>query len=151
MKKLLLIITLFFCKTFIAQINYNFLVSEIKKQHPQLELQNKLISVNVWSAENIESREANKAFQKTFTTYEFAKLKGGLKGVVCFLINKDNANESAIILNKDGIVKPIILKDLDPTLVSNLSNVVFDANGNEVYKNLPSSNVFKSFNQLITR
>ena len=46
--------------------------------------------------------------------------------------------------------KLIQLNNLD--VPSNtVSNFVFDENGKEVYKNIPSGKIFESINQLITR
>jgi hypothetical protein len=84
-----------------------------------------------------------------YKIYEFAKLKGGLKGLVCVIINKEG-DAASIILNKDGATKLIQLNNLD--VPSNtVSNFVFDENGKEVYKNIPSGKIFESINQLITR
>ena len=121
----------------------------IKENYPEVNLEHKLIAVNVWLVSNQESRDANKQFNNVYKIYEFAKLKDGLKGLVCVIINKEG-DAASIILNKDGATKLIQLNNLD--VPSNtVSNFVFDENGKEVYKNIPSGKIFESINQLITR
>jgi len=125
----------------------------INERHPEISMENKLIAFNVWSQENIESREANKAFEKTYSVYEHARLKGGSKGMVVVAVNKENlSGEAVITFTKDGISKMISLKlsDLEG-LESGTFNGVYDSNGNEIYKNLSSQAIFGSINHLITR
>ncbi|MDX2171470.1 MAG: hypothetical protein SFY56_00010 [Bacteroidota bacterium] len=148
------IITLLFL-TFIVKVNaqtdlYFKLKSQLKIEHPEINLENKLIAISVWSPDNSESREANKEFNKVYKTYEFAKLKGGFKGIVCLAINKTGENAS-IILNKDGVNKVINLTGIDVKSNSSLTNVVFDSQGNEVLKNISHEQIFESIHNLITR
>lgn len=121
----------------------------IKENYPEINLENKLIAVNVWSASDQGSREANKQFNRVYYIYEFAKLKGGLKGLFCVTINKEG-DATTIILNKDGATKLLSLNKVDISLPSN-SNFVFDDQGKEVYKNISSDKIFESINKLITR
>jgi hypothetical protein len=151
MKKL---ITLLFF-TFIVKVNaqtdlYFKLKSQLKSEHPEISLENKLIAVSFWSPDNSETREANKEFNKAYKMYEFAKLKGGFKGIVCLAVNKTGENAS-IILNKDGVNKVITLNGIDIKSYSNLTNVVFDSQGNEVLKNIAHEQIFESIHNLITR
>jgi hypothetical protein len=121
----------------------------IKENHPEINLEHKLIAVNVWLVSNQESRDANKQFNNGYKIYEFAKLTGGLKGLICVTVNKEG-DAASIILNKDGATKLIQLNALDVP-VNTVSNFVFDENGTEVYKNIPSGKIFESINKLITR
>jgi hypothetical protein len=154
MRNLLLTITLLFCLSSKAQNDtYARLKNIIRQTHPEIITDDKLLAFNVWSVNEPESREANKSFDKVNTVYEYARLKGGLRGVVIVAINKDNLSGMATVAyTRDGIHKLISLPaaDLEGMDLSN-SNMVFDSSGNEVYRNLPSSQVFSSFNQLITR
>ncbi|MDP3556986.1 MAG: hypothetical protein Q8T03_06395 [Bacteroidota bacterium] len=120
----------------------------IQENYPEISLENKLIAINNWSANNQESREANKEFNRIYKIYEFAKLKGGLKGLVCVSIN-DEGDGASIILNKDGASKLLQLNKIEISTPN--SNVVFDDKGNEVYKNISSDKIFESINKLITR
>jgi hypothetical protein len=122
----------------------------LKETHPELNLENHLIAVNVWSANDVASREANKQFNNVYKIYEFAKLKGGMKGLICVTINKDGETAS-IILNNDGASKLIQLNTVDVTSLNVNTNSVFDENGVEVYKNISSDKIFQSINKLITR
>lgn len=124
----------------------------IKETHPEMNLEDKLIAYNVWSIDNAESREANKAFEKAYTVYEKAKLKGGSKGIVVVSVNKDNlSSEAMIISSRDGIAKVITVKLSEVDRIAAHNNGVFDAQGQEVYKDLSSQTVFSSIHKLITR
>lgn len=156
MKKLFLIISTFFLSTFLnAQSDLYVKIKKVLQQtHPELVTDNKLIAINIWSVEDANSRETNKSFEKTYTVYEFARLKGGLRGIVFVALNLDNLSSTATItLSKDGVIKSISLKaeDVEGLNSYEIENIVFDSTGNFVYKNLPPSTVFSSIQSLITR
>ena len=138
-----------------AQSNLNFDVKNlIYSNYPNTNIENTLLAINFWSVSDSKSRDLNKAFEKVANTYEFAHLKGGLKGIVVLLINKDNLSSLAnISLSKDGIKKSINLKlsDLKQHNSDLPSNIIFDSNGKIIYDNLEAINVFEKINQLITR
>lgn len=138
-----------------AQSNLNFEVKNlIYSQYPNTNIENTLLVINFWSVSDSKSRDLNKAFEKVANTYEFAHLKGGLKGIVVLLINKDNLSSLAnISLSKDGIKKSINLKlsDLKQHNSDLPSNIIFDSNGKIIYDNLEVINVYEKINQLITR
>ena len=138
-----------------AQSNLNFEVKNlIYSQYPNTNIENTLLAINFWSVSDSKSRDLNKAFEKVANTYEFAHLKGGLKGIVVLLINKDNLSSIAnISLSKDGIKKSINLKlsDLKQHNSDLPSNIIFDSNGKIIYDNLEAINVFEKINQLISR
>lgn len=151
MKKM---ITLLFL-TFMLKANsqsdlYTKIKNQLKSEHSEINLENKLIAVSFWSAKDLTSRDANKQFNKVYTTYEFAKLKGGLKGIICITINKTSEN-ATIGLAKDGVNKLIPINNVDLNDVGTLTNIVYDTQGNEVYKNIAPEKIFESFNKLITR
>ena len=138
-----------------AQSNLNFEVKNlIYSNYPNTNIENTLLAINFWSVSDSKSRDLNKAFEKVANTYEFAHLKGGLKGIVVLLINKDNLSSLAnISLSKDGIKKSINLKlsDLKQHNSDLPSNIIFDSNGKIIYDNLEAINVYEKINQLITR
>ena len=138
-----------------AQSNLNFEVKNlIYSNYPNTNIENTLLAINFWSVSDSKSRDLNKAFEKVANTYEFAHLKGGLKGIVVLLINKDNLSSIAnISLSKDGIKKSINLKlsDLKQHNSDLPSNIIFDSNGKIIYNNLEAINVFEKINQLISR
>ena len=138
-----------------AQSNLNFEVKNlIYSQYPNTNIENTLLAINFWSVSDSKSRDLNKAFEKVANTYEFAHLKGGLKGIVVLLVNKDNLSSLAnISLSKDGIKKAINLKlsDLKQHNSDLPSNIIFDSNGKIIYNNLEAINVFEKINQLISR
>ena len=138
-----------------AQSNLNFEVKNlIYSNYPNTNIENTLLAINFWSVSDSKSRDLNKAFEKVANTYEFAHLKGGLKGIVVLLVNKDNLSSLAnISLSKDGIKKSINLKlsDLKQHNSDLPSNIIFDSNGKIIYDNLEAINDFEKINQLITR
>ena len=138
-----------------AQSNLNFEVKNlIYSNYPNTNIENTLLAINFWSVSDSKSRDLNKAFEKVANTYEFAHLKGGLKGIVVLLVNKDNLSSLAnISLSKDGIKKSINLKlsDLKQHNSDLPSNIIFDSNGKVIYDNLEAINVYEKINQLITR
>lgn len=155
MKKIFLTLSLSALGLFAnAQSNlYQNIKKIITESDPGINMENRLIAFNVWSINDAESREANKAFEKAYTVYEYALLKGGRKGIIVIAVNKENlSSEAVIMLTKDGIKKmiPVKLSDLEGLESSN-SNSVFDSNGNEIYKNLSALVIFSSINHLITR
>lgn len=154
-RKLLLTLCLFTLGLF-AQAQTDLFASVkriITETHPEINLENKLIALNVWSLDNPESREANKSFEKTYGVYENAILKGGRKGLVVLAVNKDELTSEAVItLKKDGVTKTISVKLSElGGIDAAATNVVFDKDGHEVYKNLSAPNIFSSINHLITR
>lgn len=156
MNKLILTLSVMLCAAWsTAQTEaYVKLRKAIAESHPEIVLDNKLIAFNIWSVSDPESREANKSFEKAYSVYEYAKLKGGPRGIVIATVNTDNLTGAAVItLNKDGVSKSISLKaeDLRELISSGNKNMVFDSNGNQVYTDLPVSTIFSSINQLITR
>ena len=150
MRKLALICLFVAVNTFLnAQSDLYLKVKKaMQESHPEINMADHLIAVNIWSSDNQESREANKHFNRNYGIYEFAKLKGGLKGLICVTINKEGET-SSVILSKDGATKLIQLNSVE--VVNTPSNFVFDDQGKEIYKNIPSEKIFESINKLITR
>jgi hypothetical protein len=156
MKKLsLTLILLVFTLMTNAQATVFFKVKEaINLTHPEINLENKLIALTIWSVGDAESRETNKSFDKACKVYELAKLKGGSNGIVAVSFNKENLSSMAsIAFQKDGITKVVALKleDVPELNGAQFSNMVFNSDGVLVYKDLPASKVFESINNLITR
>lgn len=132
---------------------YKQLVQLIQENNPQVKTDNKLIAVNFWSIKDLNSREANKAFNKAVNVYEVARLKGGLKGLIAIAVCTDGDEaESVIVLNKDGNTRLIPLKNTNfHTDLLKPGNWVFDSQGVAVYSNLQTTTIFNAINQLITR
>jgi hypothetical protein len=136
---------------------YNKLNSFLTNQTKEV-VANRMIALNVWSANDKTSRDLNIEFEKVYRTYDYAKLKGGNKGIIVLNINSDNGMiNTNIILRKDGITKLISIPKENLDILNELKdkpagyNIVFDSNGNTVYENLTPGNVFNSIHQLITR
>ncbi len=136
---------------------YDKLNSFLSNQTKEI-VSNRLIAINVWSASDKNSRDLNVEFERAYSTYDYAKLKGGNGGIIVLNINLDNdVVNSDIILKKDGINKLIKVPSDNSEIIKELSgksagyNIVFDANGNVVYEILTPANAFESIHQLITR
>lgn len=124
----------------------------IQQKAPEMLLDNKLIAVHVWSCDNADSRIAGQSFEKAFEVYRAAKLKGGSKGLVVVGVSADNLNpEATIVLQKDGITRTIAVKSNELVDMAGIRNMVFDAYGNEVYRDLEPSQPYASIQKLITR
>jgi hypothetical protein len=121
-------------------------------KQPDLVTSSRLIAFNSWSAADAEGREINKELDKTYKTFEFAKLKGGQKGMVAVSICTDGQAGSLTVLNNDGVRKliPLTTEDIKK-LDAGLKNGVFDSSGQFVYKNLEPGEMFTSVQKLITR
>ena len=143
-------------------VDYFTIKNVISKVYPEINFNNKLLAISVWSSSDIVSRELNKEFHKTWFTYQEAKLKGGLKGVIFISICSDEDELNfRIAEKKDAISYSYTICDFQSykqkgklatmKLDSSVKNLVFDFNGNLIYQNLEMSTVFKSFNNLITR
>jgi hypothetical protein len=151
MKKLLILLFLAFIVKANAQTNlFTQLKNKLKIEHPEINLDNKLIALNVWSAADQNSREANKQFKKAYSVYEYAKLKGGSKGIVCLSINKTDENAQIILVN-DGVTKLIPIKLDNENDLNELNNIVYNSDGVIVYKNMLNENIFNLIHKLITR
>ena len=152
MKKLLFLSLLFAGNILSAQQNlFEKIKIELKNQYPEINVENKIIIINTWSVNDAKSREVNAEINKSVNTFEFAKLKGGSKGVIAVVVNTDNDhNMEEITLKKDKIVKPFALT-LDNSLLVTVSNIVYDSQGKEIYKDLQPAQLFSSIQNLITR
>ncbi|WP_317897390.1 hypothetical protein [Aurantibacillus circumpalustris] len=154
--KIFFITVSFAVATFSASAQNN-LYQNIKKlineTHSEISTENKLIAFNIWSLDNLESRETNKQFEKAYSVYESSFLKGGRNGLIVVSINKNNLSSPALVTYaKDGITKTIPFKLSDfEDLDTSITNAVFDSNGGGVYQNLSSQNVLGSIHHLITR
>lgn len=118
----------------------------------------RLIAINLWSANDKDSREKNVQFEKVYNVYSNAKLKGGNKGIIVLNISLDqDAVMTDIALKKDGISKTIKIPSDYYSVSEALKNkapgynAVFDENGNLVYENLDRDSVFGAVQKLITR
>src|ERR1043166_5309067 len=91
MKKIILIMLMFtFVNVFSQSQLYMKVKERLQQEHPELKFENKILVINVWSPASVESREKNNELNKAYTTYEYAKLKGGTKGMVGVVINKES-------------------------------------------------------------
>lgn len=163
MKKILSFCFLMFVLGTKAQdVNYTSIREVITESFPEIDFSNKLLAISVWNADNKESRDQNKEYYRAYQTYQNAKLKGGLKGVVFISISSDQVKTLYdITKQKDLGLYNYALCDFNSYnqngklnrmgIKKEQTNLVFDSNGNLVYQNLTTDIIFKSFNLLITR
>jgi hypothetical protein len=126
----------------------------LAEKRPDLQTSSRVIAFNTWTDSDPEGREANKSFEKAYKTFEFARLKGGLQGLVVVTINRSGSNDAAmsIALAADGVKKiiPLRMEDLAGLDLKH-KNAVFDSGGKMIYRDLPPSGVFSAIQNLITR
>lgn len=123
-------------------------------QFPQIDTEDKLIAINIWTPSDNESRASNQAFDNAHSTFRAAKLKGGEKGLVSILLVREKPDPSVLsLLKKDGVqCSPVYyLFDAGNPALFEFKNAVFDSEGNLVFKNLYSDNIFNTVQSLITR
>jgi len=150
MKRITLLLLLFLANHYFGQNSFEKIKNELMKNHPEVLLDNKIIIVNYWSVNDQSNKEANLELNKTVTVFEHAKLKGGKKGVIGVIVCSDsNKTGVEVSLNKGNLLKPYLLGGDFSESVN--KNIVYDAEGNIVYKNLSASELFDSIQQLITR
>ncbi len=141
-----------------AQSNLYNKLNAYLNDHTKEILANRMIAINVWSVNDKNSRDINAEFEKAYKTYDYARLKGGSKGIIVLNINLDkDAVNTDITAKKDGVTRSITIPNDNAEVLKELKdkpagyNIVFDSNGNIVYENLTTGNVFNAIHQLITR
>ena len=160
MKKIILLLFWFIFLTIDLRSqtsDYNSIISYLQKNTKE-NTQNRIIAINVWSASDKNSRDANMDLNNTCNVFSHAKLKGGDKGIIGVVICLDNDDvTSNITLKKDGINNLIIIHSATLSSLAQLSkkpssyNVVFDSNGNMLFENIAANSIFNSIRNLITR
>jgi hypothetical protein len=144
-------LVLMLCAGYIgAQSNKAEKVKEIlNTRFPLMNLENKLVFVASETDDKHYSINDLTELNKTASVYEFAKLKGGSKGILCVLLIKDTARE--IELNKNGFSNIIKIK-VDESKDLTLDKPLFiNADGSEREHTSFEVKIFKTVNALITR
>lgn len=126
---------------------------------PELDLQDKILFINVWQSGSIESRENNKEFLRVSDIYYKAKLKNGVKGVAYINICLDTELYNWVLSTKrDSIVSKYNLEnstDKYRSLVKYFDgkpgSLIIGTDGTIISKDLKKEDCFKLFLSLITR
>jgi hypothetical protein len=154
--KRILILLIFICTANFSKaqsVLFEKVKQEIADKYPGLNTDQKLIAVNFWSMNDPESRERNRVFNRNYNTYKFAKLIGGRYGMLAVAVCIDEeGTEPRIAINRDG-AKDLLILDAavaGPEILR-FKNIIFDAEGNIVYKDLAVDEIPASINKLITR
>lgn len=159
---LLLAFIAIFNSSFSQSADYNKICGILHTKFPELNFNNKLLAISVWNSASIDTREMNKELLRTYNTYQGARLSGGLKGMIFISISSDNESLTFnITAKKDTENYEYTLCDLkefeENSLLSDLGigsktkNIVFNSNGNQILKNIETSEIFITFNKLTTR
>jgi hypothetical protein len=151
MKKFLLLFLILASEGFYSQSDlFKTLKERIITERPEIKQENKLIVVNVWTAGDARSREANAQVDKAFIAYEWAKLRGGPKGMTGIVIcADDNQAMEKVVMDKDKL-KKVISMQKDGLDLKGISNIIFDRDGNVLAKNV-NGDIFEEVHKLITR
>jgi len=151
MKKFLILFLILASKEFYSQSDlFKALKERIKTEHPEIVQENKLIVVNVWTAGDARSREANAQVDKAYTAYHLAKMKGGPKGMTGIIIcADDNLTMEKVVMDKDKL-KKVISMSKEGLNLDGISNIIFDRDGNVLMKNA-NGDLFEEVHKLITR
>jgi hypothetical protein len=150
MKKISIILLFLWCKAITGQSEG---VSEVRNamnnKYPTVSHEGKIIFIASELNGKKYAPEELKELEKTATVYQFAKLKGGLKGIICLLLVKDASRE--VELNKLGIEKVMKLQEKDLSSID-LKTAMFVSSDGQVTPYLPNNiNIFSMVNSLITR
>jgi hypothetical protein len=149
---------IFSISSFKGQINGSELRNKVLLSVNDINLENKILFVNVWKSDNPESRENNREFARVSKIYEQAKLKNGLKGVSYINISLDDPAMWRIALKKDSIDTKFSLENsngeynsLVELFNSKPGNVVVGNDGEILGTNIKKEDCFILFRSLITR
>jgi hypothetical protein len=126
----------------------------LAEKHPEVNFNEKLIAYSAWTLDDQESRKTNADFGKTTGIFRVARLKGGRMGMVGVSVCLDASKATALTtLSYDGVTELIVIDfaDLRRELKGAPANMIFDAEGRELYRGLSSGQVFEAVNNLITR
>jgi len=126
---------------------------------PELNLQNKILFINVWQSSDISSRENNKEFLRVSSIYEKARLKNGSAGVAFINLSIDNELYNWIIsTKKDSLISNYNLentsgkyKSLANYFDGKTGNIVIGSDGTIIAREIKKEDCFNLFKSLITR
>lgn len=142
-----------------AQTDGNDYRNTVASLIPDVNLENKVLFINVWQSSNIDSRENNKEFQRVSDIYKSAKLKYGAKGVVYVNLSLDKDTYMWMMsVKRDGIVGDYNLENttgkynsLSKLFGDFTGNVVVGSDGSILAKDIKQDKCFPLFLSLITR
>ncbi len=126
---------------------------------PELNLQNKVLFINVWQSSDIASRENNKEFLRVSSIYEKAKLKNGAAGVAFINLSIDSELYNWIIsTKKDSLISNYNLenttgkyKSLANYFDGKTGNMIIGNDGTIIARDIKKEDCFNLFKSLITR
>lgn len=139
--------------------NGNEIRAKVLSTVPNVELENKILFINVWKSSDYESRENTKEFLRVANIYKQAKLKNGLNGVTFVNISlDDNAQTWSISVQKDGLQTDHNFEnttgkysDLLQLLNNKTGSLVVNSNGDILARDMKKDDCFPLFRSQITR
>lgn len=142
-----------------AQVSGNDYRKVVLDLLPEVNLDNKILFINVWQSSDINSRENNKEFLRVSNIYSAAKLKNGSKGVAFINLSLDKDLYMWMMsVKKDSVSSPSTLDNTSAKYeaITKLfgdftGNVIVGADGNIIAKDIKKENCFNIFRSLITR
>jgi hypothetical protein len=142
-----------------AQVSGDDYRKSVLELIPDVNLENKILFINVWQSSNIESRENNKEFLRVSNIYKGAKLKNGLKGVVYVNLSIDKDTYLWMMsIKRDGIVCDYNMENttgkfdaLSKLFGDFTGSVVVGSDGTIIAKDVKQDKCFPLFLSLITR
>lgn len=157
--KLLVAAFIFLATTSIAQVSGSDYRNTVASLLPDLNLENKILFINVWQSSNIAARENNKEFLRVSNIYQAAKLKNGSKGVVYINLSLDKDTYMWMMsIKRDSIVSNYNLENttnkyesLSKLFGDYPGSVIVGSDGTIIAKDIKKENCFTTFRSLITR
>lgn len=147
------------CTSIQAQVSGNDFRNTTASLIPDINLDNKILFINVWQSSNIESRENNKEFLRVSNIYQSAKLKNGTKGVVFVNLSLDKDTYMWMMsVKRDSIISTYNIENttgkfdtLAKLFGDFTGSVVVASDGVIIAKDIKKENCFPLFRSLITR
>lgn len=142
-----------------AQVSGNDYRKVVMDLLPEVNLDNKILFINVWQSSDINSRENNKEFLRVSNIYSAAKLKNGSKGVAFINLSLDKDLYMWMMsVKKDSVASASTLDNTTAKYeaITKLfgdftGNVIVGSDGNIIAKDIKKENCFNIFRSLITR
>lgn len=149
MRKILTILILLCLNKHYAQTEISSQLKDaLTKNYSDLQLENKLIMINhAVSTMDVMQQKINSEFERSATVYKNAKLKGGVKGIICVMIVDDTEQE---ITFKKSIKNCFFIRSTEINIPIT-KTMIIDSEGTVVYGNIDETKIYTTVQSLITR
>lgn len=137
---------------------YQGTIKHIQRDYPAYLSSDKLLLLKLISEEpDGEELEGLKELNRTLEVFKYARLKGGERGAIGVLVCKGSPAELRNILKRHGIHEPLLLFcsyedwNKDYASIRNKGYFLFDKRGLVLHAELPSTELFNTLHNRITR